>query len=92
MACAGKRCWQVSAAGWQRALDTEQPIVRLQRLPDLDETLLLTSRQVLHSAGGPAWIPLEEGIGQPALAGPRHAAPARRRVRLRPGHGRRGLA
>ena len=68
IACVGSRCWQATGAGWQRSLEMDQPIIRLERLPDLAGVLLITSDQVLHSLDGAAWTRVNEGLaGEPLL-------------------------
>lgn len=68
LACIGPRCWQTTGAGWQRSLETDQAIIRLERLPDRAGLLLITSDQALRSPDGAAWTGFDEGlVGQPLL-------------------------
>lgn len=68
MAGIGPRCWQATGAGWQRSLETDQPIIRLERLPGQAGVLLITSDQALRSADGTAWAGFDEGLtGEPLL-------------------------
>lgn len=67
LACIGPRCWQARASGWQRCLEADQPISRLERLPGPAGLLALTAGQVLHSLDGSSWTPLEEGLAGEAL-------------------------
>jgi photosystem II stability/assembly factor-like uncharacterized protein len=67
LACIGPRCWQARPSGWQRCLETDQPIARLERLPGSAGLLALTAGQVLYSLDGSSWTPLEEGLAGEAL-------------------------
>ncbi len=65
--CVDRRCWRSSGTGWERVLDTEQPIVRLARLPAEKGLLLLTARQVFHSTDGVNWSACDEGLPEQQL-------------------------
>ncbi|GAB4454767.1 MAG: hypothetical protein Kow0031_36640 [Anaerolineae bacterium] len=63
--CIDRRCWLSRAGGWERVLETDQPIVRLLQLPAGRGLLLLTSAQLFHSATGEKWA--DWGTGLPQL-------------------------
>jgi photosystem II stability/assembly factor-like uncharacterized protein len=65
--CLDRRCWISGAAGWERVLETEQPIVRLLRLRNDSRMLVLTPGQVYLSVDGRRWIPWDEGLPQATL-------------------------
>ena len=65
--CLDRRCWCSTAAGWERVLETEQPILRLSRLDNHRGYLALTAAQVLFSPGGIDWSPVEEGLAGHSL-------------------------
>ncbi len=62
--CIDRRCWLSRAGGWERVLETDQPVVRLLRLPAGRGLLLLTSAQVFHSASGEKWTEWDAGLPQ----------------------------
>jgi photosystem II stability/assembly factor-like uncharacterized protein len=65
--CLDRRAWCSTAAGWERVLETEQPILRLVRLEEERGLLALTARQVLFSPDGVTWSPIDEGLAGETL-------------------------
>ena len=68
LTCMDRRCWSSTSTGWERVLETEQPIVRLGRLAEGKGLMALTSKQILSSPDGVNWSDCDEGLtGQTLL-------------------------
>jgi len=69
LVCIDRRCWLSLETGWERTLETAQPIVGLAQSPAGDRLLLLTSRQVFFSDDGRRWVEWGEGLpNEPLLS------------------------
>jgi photosystem II stability/assembly factor-like uncharacterized protein len=67
LVCLDRRCWISGAAGWERVLETEQPIVKLVRLTSSNKMLILTPGQAYFSADGRHWVSWSDGLPQATL-------------------------
>ncbi|MEW5957700.1 MAG: hypothetical protein AB1801_08260 [Chloroflexota bacterium] len=62
-----RRCWLNTSAGWEKVLETEQPLVRLARLAQGTGLLALTSRELFFTADGSRWAAWTEGLPEEPL-------------------------
>jgi hypothetical protein len=60
--CLDRRCWCSTATGWERVLETEQPILRLSRLDHNRGFLALTASQINFSPDGANWSPVGQEL------------------------------
>jgi photosystem II stability/assembly factor-like uncharacterized protein len=65
--CLDRRGWCSTPTGWERVLETEQSILRLDRLADNGGLLALTAKQLLHSPDGINWSAADEGLAGQTL-------------------------
>jgi photosystem II stability/assembly factor-like uncharacterized protein len=57
-----RRCWISGSSGWERVLETDQPIVRLVQSPSGNQLILLTAQQVFFSDNGRRWTNWSDGL------------------------------
>jgi photosystem II stability/assembly factor-like uncharacterized protein len=60
--CIGRRCWIRGGTGWEKVLETNHSIIRLETVPDTKTFILMTTRQVLSSTDGRRWQAWDEGL------------------------------
>jgi photosystem II stability/assembly factor-like uncharacterized protein len=58
----GNSCWCFTPDGWQRVLETEDVILRVQQRPDWQAILLLTSTEVRYSTDSREWTAYDEWL------------------------------
>lgn len=67
VAAIDRRGWRISAAGWERVLDTQRPIGQLLR-SGVNGLLVLTGQQLLRSTNnGGEWAAFDEGLANCVL-------------------------
>ena len=62
LVCLDRRGWCATATGWERVLETDQPILRLERLANDKGLIALTSTHLLCSPDGLSWSACDNGL------------------------------
>jgi photosystem II stability/assembly factor-like uncharacterized protein len=72
----GRACWRLESSGWEKVLETKEPVLRILQRPDKPGVLLLTPSEVLHSVDGRGWTSYDEGLTGQVLVDLAFFAPA----------------